>query len=458
MKGVLSDVGRFLESIHFVILSCLRLALFAYVIAVAVTRATFSILLDLRSRAGSRLELDAKLGRIMFWGFRRLGGAWVKVGQLLSYRTDVLPASLLRELRGLQSAPILDEHDLFRVLVSELGEGAAVKFSGYGAFPSFSGSVADVFFARHQEYGQVAVKVVRSIEVSRFQVDAAMMRGVAWALRRFKSRTLNAGAEFMSIVQNCCTCQIDLRNESEFLLRIGAVFRGDLEVRVPILFQESCTQRILVMERVDPLFELSAGASFVASRSAVLVGLGCLYKMLFSARVVHCDLHPGNVQLDTSGRLVMLDFGLCADLSEKQAETFRRFFWGIATKNPEVVAASLVTEWDRRVLGGEWPAFVEEVAALVAKHHRMTVGEFQIAEFVSAVFQVLRGRSLAVDQGFFLPIVSLLVYEGVLKNVDDTIDFQKAALPYFFDLAMKSVMSWNRTDMPGSLERGRSRA
>ncbi len=383
-------------------------------------------------RQGRRTRVGEELANLC----EALGPAFVKVGQLLSARRDLLPAEVVAPLRRLQDrlAPIPFAR-ILRAVESSLACSLGEVFAHFDPEPVATASIAQVHRARlHGRNGEpgrdVAVKVRRPGIVRRVERDLDLLLVAATFMARFAAfRRLPVEPAVRQVV-SAIVSQLDLRLEAENHRRLRFGLREHTAVRLPELIDRLCREDLLVMEFVEPLWRLDDPAlPEPAYRRAITGTLRALYAMLFEVGCVHCDLHPGNVFAAPEG-VVILDCGFVAHLSDEERGAFRDFFIGWA-RNDGMQCARVLRE---RAIWCEPdfdPAgFDREVGALVGRTSGLAAGEFRVAPFVAELFDLQRRLGLCGAPDFTLAILSLLVFEGLVRHRFVDLDFQSEAMPF----------------------------
>lgn len=391
----------------------------------------------------SQWRIKHRIGHCIRRSLQCVGGAWVKIGQLMSYRQDLFGREIADQLACLTTEAIPVAYDPKQVIAESLGAERISEFACDWSSPINSGSIADVFVGTHAIHGRVAIKLVRPKEARRLHADTTCLRGLAFLCRIGRLELLGSVAKALGQMRDVCLRQLDMSHEACHIRRCIAHFSMCQDVWIPKPYADLSNKHVLTMEYIAPLTSLRDARGRSAEMRAIRNGLHALYRMLFQTRLVHCDMHPGNVYLANNGKVVLLDFGLMNELTAAQAEKFRRFFWGIAANRSKSVVDALLSGIHSPLPSDRFSAFSEDVRQLVERHHRATVGQFQIAAFVSSLFSLLRSHQIRFDDDFVFPVTALLVFEGLLKNVDPSLDFQRIAMPFFFDLAIRDVVEWN---------------
>src|SRR5207245_344180 len=249
--------------------------------------------------------------------FRDLGATFIKLGQIMSTRPDLLPPHVIRALARLQDDVGPFPYDTVRAtLRAELGREPEAVFVELSSAPIASASVAQVHKAQLGDGRVVAVKVRRPHVEEICALDLSIMRLVAHLVAIPRSLRLLAPVESVDEFARGIRTQLDFRIEAANNRRFRANFAGDPDVMFPALVDELCSEQVLVMEFVAGVKVLDAPAAGHDGTRLAQVGFRTLLSMVFAHGFVHADLHPGNILVRSDGRVVLLDLGLCAELDE----------------------------------------------------------------------------------------------------------------------------------------------
>ncbi len=380
-----------------------------------------------------RLLLPSIFGKCIADFCERLGGAYLKAGQILSTRVDLLPegtASALARLRD-QATPI--PFSSLANAISPLADaGQGFPKIELSSTPLASATIAQVHIGTIAGVSQlVAVKVRRpgierllKSDIRHIRVVTRLVARLPW-FRRFPI------AEATEEVVSAMLWQSDFVRETQMLQRFGRLFQDNQNIKIPKVFHERSTDDLIVMEFLDgyrpiPTFRQDTDSA----RLAVQTGLRALYKMIFNAGLIHCDLHASNILCNQNGRVALLDFGFVAEMTPQAKQSFSEFFLAIAFRDGKT-AARIVRETALRI-GPKCNEleFERDMQTLVDKTGGRKAADFQVAGFVFELFQVQRRHGIYGSPDFTLPILSLLTYEGLIKDIYPDIDFQQEAVPF----------------------------
>ncbi|MFC5058313.1 ABC1 kinase family protein [Saccharothrix xinjiangensis] len=387
------------------------------------------------STAVARLRGDAA-GRGLRDGERwvrvltRLGPSYIKIGQLLSTRRDLLPDAVTTPLARLTDSARPPGRRRVERAVRRAYRDRPWPFREFRWEPVACGSIATVHEAVTQDGRHVAVKVrrpgVAGVMWRDFTLTAAAMTalGLLPRLRRMPFKLMHAQ------VGGAMLRQLDFRAEAEALASLRANLSGFGNVRVPAPLPELCTDETVVMEFVPDLTRFTPGDLDADTRRAVVRAvLAAIYEMLFVDGVVHCDLHPGNLYFDRRAHLVVLDAGFVIRLPDAVRRSFADFFINMALGDGWMCGQIVIDSAAQVAEDSDLEGFRVGLRELVAETSGARSGEFDLARFAGRLFDLQRRFGLFPAPEFAFPLLSLLVIEGMIKGFDSDVDFQAEAMP-----------------------------
>ena len=415
----------------------------------------FDVRRDRREKRGLEELLAPNFGVRLRRAFDDLGPTFVKFGQLLSTRQDILPEGVLFELQKLQDtvAPI-PLAVVEGVIERELGAPVGEVFAAFDEVPLGAASIGQVHRARLRDGTEVAVKVQRPEARGRVEADLALLRDLAALLdARFGERLFidvpELAAEFEGVIRR----ELDYEAEAQNARRFAHNF-ADTEVRIPRVYTGLSTGRVLVMEFVEgtrfhevrPLLMTPRERRRVAS-----MGAEAIFKMAFDDGFFHGDPHPGNLILTPDGRLALLDFGMVGFMSRGDVEALSRLF--IATIRRDADAALRGLEGLGVRYATEVRAdLVQELREFLHKYSGLTVGEFSLGQALSELISLARRYRVSMPPVFPLLTKALVTAEALARAIDPTINVYELAQPYARRLLLE------RYEPDALLERTQERA
>ncbi|MBA2345075.1 MAG: AarF/ABC1/UbiB kinase family protein [Rubrobacter sp.] len=393
----------------------------------------FDVRRDRREKKGLQEFLAPNFGVRLRRALDDLGPTFVKFGQLLSTRSDILPESVLSELQKLQdTVALMPFETAWEILERELGAPVEEVFASLDPVPLGAASIGQVYRATLRTGEVVAVKVQRPEAPRRVTADLEIMRDFASLLdRRFGQRIFvdlrGLVAEFEGVIRR----ELDYDTEAENARRFAANFADTLVV-VPEVYTELSTSKVLTMEYLEgtkfrdirPLLLKPKERRRVAS-----MGADAIFKMAFEDGFFHGDPHPGNLILTPEGNLALLDFGMVGYMSRGDIDALSRLFIAVIQRD---AAAAL------RGLEGLGVRYASEVRAELAqdlrvflfKYSGLTVGEVTLGQALSELIALARRYRMSVPPVFPLLTKALVTAEGLSRSIDPMLNVYEIAQPY----------------------------
>ncbi|ABG04301.1 2-octaprenylphenol hydroxylase [Rubrobacter xylanophilus DSM 9941] len=386
-----------------------------------------------REERGLQEVLAPSFGARLRRALDDLGPTFVKFGQLLSTRSDILPESVLAELRKLQDTVAPMPPGAAQAIVErELGAPVERLFESFDPEPLGSASIGQVHRAVLRDGRVVAVKVQRPEARPRVESDLELMRELAAFIdRRFGERIFvdvpGLVAEFEGVIRR----ELDYTAEAENARRFRANFAGS-RVRIPAVHTDLSTSRVLTLEYVE-------GTRFYAIRPLLLrpserrrvaeLGAEAIFRMAFEHGFFHGDPHPGNLILTPEGDLALLDFGMVGFLSRGDIDALGRLFVAVIDRDAPAVLVGL------EELGVQYAPevradLVQDVGEFLHKYSGLSVGEVTLGQALSELISLARRYRLRVPPVFPLLTKALVTAEGIARSIDPTLNVYEVARPY----------------------------
>jgi ubiquinone biosynthesis protein len=415
----------------------------------------FDVRRERREKRGAEELLAPNVGLRLRRTLDDLGPTFVKFGQLLSTRSDVIPEGILLELEKLQNtaAPIPLEQAQ-GVIEEELGAPIGKFFVEFDPVQLGSASIGQVYRARLRSGDTVAVKVQRPEARGRVEADLRLMRDLARLLdARFKNRLLVDVPGLVDEFEGVIRRELDYAAEAMNARRFACNFAGT-RVKIPEIYRELSTKRVLTMEFLEGTrFQNLHPRLFPPAerRRVASMGADAIFKMAFEDGFFHGDPHPGNLILTPDGNLALLDFGMVGFMSRGDIEALSSLFIAVIRRDAESVLRGL------EALGVSYPPHVrgplsQELREFLFKYSGLSVGEVTLGQALSELISLARRYRLSLPPVFPLLVKALVTAEGLSRSIDPTLNVYEIAQPYARRLLRE------RLEPAAVLERGLERA
>ena len=393
--------------------------------------------------------LDAPRGERLRLGLERLGPIFVKFGQVLSTRRDLLPPDLADELAKLQDRVPPFPASQARALVEKaFGRPIDAIFERFDAEPVASASIAQVHFAQLKDGREVAVKVLRPGMLEVIDDDLSLMRTLARWVERFSAdgkrlKPREVVAEFANYLHD----ELDLVREAANAAQLRRNMASLDLIMVPEMVWDLCTQSVIVMERMNgvPISQVQrlrdAGVDIPKlARDGVTI----FFTQVFRDGFFHADMHPGNIQVSVApesfGRYIALDFGIVGTLTEFDKEYLAQNFIAFFQRDYKRVA-------ELHVESGWVPpnTRVDElegaIRAVCEPHFDRPLKDISLGQVLLRLFQTSRRFNVEIQPQLVLLQKTLLNIEGLGRQLDPELDLWNTAKP-FLEQWMNRQIGW----------------
>ncbi|CAA7611832.1 putative protein kinase UbiB [Candidatus Terasakiella magnetica] len=362
-----------------------------------------------------------------------LGPTFIKLGQALSTRADLLGEEMAADLSGLQDKlPPFPAHEARQIIEEELGGPLDQFYSSFDDTPVAAASIAQVHFAVTADGREAAVKVLRPGVEAKFHRDIDLLYWLAeWAeltvprIRRLKP------VETVKTFEDSVTLEMDLRFEAAAAAELGENFRGDESFRVPEVDWLRTGRRLLTLERVygTPVDEVETLRAAGHDPAAILAKAAeAFFNQVFRDGFFHADMHPGNLFIDAGGNLVAVDFGIMGRVDQRTrrflGEMLLGFLSGDYRKVAEVHFAAGYVSAEHSV-----DAFTQAARSIAEPILGRPINEISIAKLLGQLFQVTETFAMETQPQLLMLQKSMLVAEGVGRILDPQVNMWQMAQP-----------------------------
>lgn len=373
-------------------------------------------ILSLHDEKERRRAIAHLRGDVLRRAMTHLGATFVKLGQVLSTRPDLLEPETIEELRKLQDRlPAFPMSEVRIILESNLGAGALALYTEFDEKPVAAASVSQVHRARLNSGEEVAVKVIRPDVRAKVERDAVILGGFAKVLALHPHIRLSDPVGHLEEFIQGILDQTDLRMELANYGRFREHFKHTEGVRFPEVYPAASGSRVMTMEflRGHKLDALPPGDHRALAKRLQRVFL----KMCFVDGLVHADLHPGNLLLLESGDLAIFDVGLVKHMTDDILLQFADFTKCLVMGNAKdwVVHMKRFHTYQPNV---DWPAFEEEIGEFLVRFRKQNVAELELGELTNELFAMGRRYRVRPLAELALVIVAMVTAEGIGKQLN----------------------------------------
>ncbi|CEA08013.1 putative protein kinase UbiB [Arthrobacter saudimassiliensis] len=363
-----------------------------------------------------------------------LGPTFVKLGQLLSTRPDLLPPAYRDELAKLQdAAPPVPWSQVREVLVHELGHQWEGMFVSFEHAPLASASIGQAHAATLADGTDVVVKVRRPGVVEQVDEDLEILRNIAHTLDRHWEAASDydlAGIadEFADTLRR----ELDYLEEGKNAEQFARNFADDPGIRIPKVYWDATTSRVLTLQRLGGLKVTDTAALDAAGidrRALAERAAGAEVKMVFEDGFFHADPHPGNLFIEPGGTIGLIDFGMVGKVDERLREQLSALFVAVIRRDPERMATALMrvsvspTRVDRARL-------VTDLRPFIRLYQGRDLAHVQVGRLITQALGILRRHHLQLPREMALLLKMLVMTEGMGEVLDPGFSLGQTLAPY----------------------------
>ena len=401
-----------------------------------------------------------------------LGPTFMKLGQMLGARTDLLPPDYQREFAKLQDAASKIPYETVRETITcELAQPLEQAFATFEATPLAAASIGQAHSATLHDGTSVVVKIRRPGAVEQIDEDLKLLHNLAsiachrWEVAR-QYDVIGLVQEFDQTLR----AELDYLHEERNAQRFARDFAADRQVQIPRVFAELTTSRVLVLERlhgikVTDLAALDAAGidrADVSKRAAQI-----FLKMVFEDGFFHADLHPGNLFIEEEGRIGLIDFGMVGMVDADTRDGLRLMLFGVAQHDTDrVVDAFLELGVSQQPV--DRAALRRDLERSLMSYYDQPLGTITLGPLLAEVLGIVRRHQLVLPSNLSLLVKTMTMCEGIGAELNPSFNFAEVLAPYAKTLMLKEnspsawtkrlgtagvELAWLATDLPQRLHR-----
>lgn len=379
-----------------------------------------------------------------------LGTTFIKLGQVLSTRADLLPPDYQSELAKLQDqAPSVPAASVRAIIEEELGAAVEELFATFDDQPLAAASIGQVHAARLPDGTEVVIKARRPGVSEQVEEDLQILENLAAAAARHWEAADRY--DLIGLVQEFARTlrvELDYLQEADHAERFARNFQGNPYVHIPKIFRRLTTSRVLTMERLrglkisdrDALQARQIDCPLLARRAS-----GILLKMIFEDGFYHADPHPGNFFIEAGAVIGVVDFGMVGAVDEATRAQLVSLLFAVTAEDNEQLTDSLLefaapgATPDRIKLG-------RDLHHLLSRYYGQPLGEISLSALLNEVFLIIREHRLSLPPRLALLIKTLAMSESVGARLDPAFHLTTILVPYAQRLLLQqySPAVWGR--------------
>lgn len=364
-----------------------------------------------------------------------LGPTFIKLGQMLSTRPDLIGADIAEELSKLQAEAPPDPPETVReTIIGELGAEPEEFFEQFDEIPLGSASIAQVHRGVLQDGTDVVIKVQHAEIEEVILNDLDILMAIGGFAEKYSSELrLYQPLRTLTEFRRTLLRELDFGREEQNLQQFRKNFEDDATVHIPEPYPELSAKRVLTMERIDGI-SVSDRERLLAEgldiRELARRGVNIFLEMMFRDRFFHSDPHPGNIVILPGNVIGLLDFGMVGYLDKKTQEGFEGLIEGFLMKDGE-----LLTEYALRL--GSAPADVDrdelrgQVEILVQDHLAGSLKQIDLGKVLNSLTEIIRNHRIVLNPSVSRLIKVLIMLEGTGRHLDPEFQLAELLEPFY---------------------------
>jgi ubiquinone biosynthesis protein len=364
--------------------------------------------------------------------FEELGSSFIKIGQILSMRPDLLPEEYILEFQKFQDNVKPEPYEVIREVVErELKGPLESVFSGFETVPAASASLAQVHLAHLMDGTRVAVKVLRPQVRETMMRDIAIMKRLAKRMRFIDRENTVNFQEIAEELENSTKKELDFMIEARNIWTFREYNSSVKYISCPVVYDAYTTSDLLVMGYIEGIKitdteRLEKEGYDMADISRKLADN--YFKQIFEDGFFHADPHPGNIFINDN-RIAYIDFGMTGTLSTSMKDKFKSFLFGIVSRDVNEMAKAVlkicVQKGDIDI-----GTFHTDIDEMYSKYVEMSLQEIELKHLIRDLYGVLRRNRLSMPREYAMLIRGILTMEGVMEKIAPEVNIFDMAMPY----------------------------
>ncbi|MCD6234151.1 MAG: 2-polyprenylphenol 6-hydroxylase [Candidatus Marinimicrobia bacterium] len=375
--------------------------------------------------------------------FEELGPTFVKFGQVLSIRPDMLPESFIEEFKKLQdNVPPFSGEQAIEEIETQLGKSVEELYSSFDATPIASASIAQVHRAMTNTHEQVIIKIQRPNIQNMIDTDLRILSDLAKLIEKnVQESHLFSPCRIVSEFSKTIQSELNFYREGQNIERFHKNFADDKTVYIPKVYWELTTDRILTMEYIDGIKiskvdELEA--SGLNKKIIAINGAQLVLKQIFEYGFFHADPHPGNIFVLPDNIIAPLDFGMVGSLDEEEMEAVGALLTAFVKKDVKKIISVLVNlgimenALDIRNLKIDLSDFLD-------RYYQVPLFQLDIGKILNEIIAIMRNHHIQLPAELTLMGKALVTEESVGRTLDPEFDMVSLAKPYVEKMMIRKL-------------------
>jgi len=371
-----------------------------------------------------------------------LGPVYVKFGQMLSNRKDILPEELIVELQKLQDNVEVEKVNISQKLNLELGIDVDDYFSGIEEYPMASASIGQVFRAELKTGEKVVIKVQRENIRPVVEADLGIMKNLSKTLERYYDylKRMNI-SEIVESFEKMLNEELSLNNELNNILRFANNFKDDKRIHVPAVYKELSNDRILTMEMIEG-FKITDIENIIKigqkPEKVARTGLDLYLTQFLKHGFFHADPHPGNIFIKENGQIVFIDFGAMGRLYPNERELLISLILYSLKKDVKKMI-EVIRELAIKFEVADEKKLERELYGLMEMIDGNSLETLDVVVLFEKARKIFSDNQILLSEDIYLLVKGIGQIEGIGRHLDPNLNITKVMYPYMDKIARERM-------------------
>lgn len=362
-----------------------------------------------------------------------MGPVYVKFGQMLSNRKDILPEEFIIELQKLQDNVEVEKIDVRKKLDLELGIDVNDYFSEIEENPMASASIGQVFRAKLKTGEKVVIKIQRENIRPVVEADLGIMKNLAKTLEKYYDdlKRMNI-SEIVESFEKMLNEELSLNNELNNMLRFANNFKNDSRIHVPVVYKTLSNDRILTMEMIEG-FKITDAENIIKigieTKKVARTGLDLYLTQFLKHGFFHADPHPGNIFIKENGQIVFIDFGAMGRLYPNERELLINLIIYSLKKDVKKMIET-IRELAVKFEVADERKFERELYGLIELVDENSLENIDVVTIFEKARKIFSNNQILLSEDIYLLVKGIGQIEGIGRHLDPTLNITKVMRPY----------------------------
>ncbi|MCT4564391.1 MAG: AarF/UbiB family protein [Maledivibacter sp.] len=391
--------------------------------------------LDIKKKIMNKEEKDIQqsIGQRLRLALEELGPTFIKLGQIVSIRPDILSEDIINELEKLHDNALPFSFEEAKACVEyELGEKLEDIFINFDEKPLAAASIGQVHLAKLRDGKQAVVKIQRPRIEIKIEEDMRILKDLAGFIdTHTKYGKLYNFTTMVKEFENILKNELDFRVEGENTETFKANLSKDRQIIIPSVYWDYTTRCILTLEYIDGISlskaELLKKENIDTKGIARTISKSILEQILRDG-IYHGDPHPGNIMVLPDNKVAFLDFGMIGKLKGERRKQFLKILLGVAFRNSKLIVEA-ITELNVMTKRSEIKKLQYEIDSLRDEYIELPLNEIKLTEIFNKIFDLAFKYNIKMPNEFTMLVKTLGTTEGVVERLDPELNILEVAEP-----------------------------